>query len=163
MVHISQSFNQVNKRLTWQGLRPVIPKATDPKLALLLESCWQQNAVNRPDFVQILQKLDEIAGEVGICDLFTISWNPKFSYSCLMAWWVYVTYWQHGIDLTHPHKEKEKGGFFTFGKVHWWNSGIISKVAHCFSAATFSIDFSERYCVFRGLLLYSVVADWQIT
>jgi hypothetical protein len=73
MVHISQSFNQVNKRLTWQGLRPVIPKATDPKLALLLESCWQQNAVNRPDFVQILQKLDEIAGEVGICDLFTIS------------------------------------------------------------------------------------------
>uniref|UniRef100_A0A0E0HVP8 Protein kinase domain-containing protein n=1 Tax=Oryza nivara TaxID=4536 RepID=A0A0E0HVP8_ORYNI len=70
-----------------EGLRPVIPKATDPKLALLLESCWQQNAVNRPDFVQILQKLDEIAGE-------------------------------HGIDLTHPHKEKEKGGFFTFGKVH---------------------------------------------
>uniref|UniRef100_A0A0E0E6I7 Protein kinase domain-containing protein n=1 Tax=Oryza meridionalis TaxID=40149 RepID=A0A0E0E6I7_9ORYZ len=70
-----------------EGLRPVIPKATDPKLTLLLESCWQQNAVNRPDFVQILQKLDEIAGE-------------------------------HGIDLTHPHKEKEKGGFFTFGKVH---------------------------------------------
>ncbi|XP_015694233.1 serine/threonine-protein kinase STY46 [Oryza brachyantha] len=70
-----------------EGLRPVIPKGTDPKLALLLESCWQQNPVNRPDFVQILQKLDEIAEE-------------------------------HGVDPNHPHKEKEKGGFFTFGKGH---------------------------------------------
>uniref|UniRef100_A0A0D9WU95 Protein kinase domain-containing protein n=1 Tax=Leersia perrieri TaxID=77586 RepID=A0A0D9WU95_9ORYZ len=70
-----------------EGLRPVIPKGTNPKLALLLESCWQQNPVNRPDFVQILQKLDEIAEELS-------------------------------IDPNHRHKEKEKGGFFTFGKAH---------------------------------------------
>ncbi|KAF0902158.1 hypothetical protein E2562_014408 [Oryza meyeriana var. granulata] len=44
-----------------EGLRPVIPRGTNPKLALLLESCWQQNPASRPDFVQILQKLDEIA------------------------------------------------------------------------------------------------------
>ncbi|KAL5199961.1 hypothetical protein ABZP36_021164 [Zizania latifolia] len=70
-----------------ENLRPAIPKGTNPKLAKLLKSCWEQNPAERPDFENILEELDEIAKEVS-------------------------------IDHNHPHREKEKGGFFTFGKGH---------------------------------------------
>ncbi|KAI3502806.1 hypothetical protein L1887_31132 [Cichorium endivia] len=48
-----------------QGLRPTIPKDTHPKLKELLESCWQQNPTSRPNFTQILDKLKQLAKEVG--------------------------------------------------------------------------------------------------
>ncbi|KAL7611287.1 serine/threonine-protein kinase STY17 isoform X1 [Lactuca sativa] len=48
-----------------QGLRPTIPKETHPKLKELLESCWQQNPSLRPNFTQILDKLKQLAKEVG--------------------------------------------------------------------------------------------------
>ncbi|XP_024973886.1 serine/threonine-protein kinase STY17-like isoform X2 [Cynara cardunculus var. scolymus] len=48
-----------------QGLRPTIPKQTHPKLTELLDSCWQQNPASRPDFTQILDKLKQLAKEVG--------------------------------------------------------------------------------------------------
>ncbi|CAD6338256.1 unnamed protein product [Miscanthus lutarioriparius] len=49
-----------------EGLRPVIPKGTNPKLAQLLEKCWQQSPLHRPDFTEILTTLNEIAEEVAM-------------------------------------------------------------------------------------------------
>ncbi|KAL0928243.1 hypothetical protein M5K25_000116 [Dendrobium thyrsiflorum] len=43
-----------------KGLRPTIPKRTCPKLAQLLEMCWQQDPVQRPDFSEILEILQLI-------------------------------------------------------------------------------------------------------
>ncbi|KAF7129253.1 hypothetical protein RHSIM_Rhsim10G0205100 [Rhododendron simsii] len=40
-----------------QGLRPTIPKNTNPKLVELLERCWQQNSILRPDFSEIIEML----------------------------------------------------------------------------------------------------------
>ncbi|GAB4853115.1 Serine/threonine-protein kinase sty46 [Ancistrocladus abbreviatus] len=48
-----------------KGLRPTIPKNTHPKLADLLERCWQQDSTLRPDFSEIIEILQQIAKEVG--------------------------------------------------------------------------------------------------
>lgn len=48
-----------------KGLRPTIPKNTHPKLADLLERCWQQDPTLRPDFSEITEILQQIAKEVG--------------------------------------------------------------------------------------------------
>ncbi|KAL0923486.1 hypothetical protein M5K25_007545 [Dendrobium thyrsiflorum] len=46
------------------GLRPIIPKNTNPELAALLEKCWQKDPALRPDFSEILDTLNCIAKEV---------------------------------------------------------------------------------------------------
>ncbi|PKU75505.1 Serine/threonine-protein kinase CTR1 [Dendrobium catenatum] len=48
-----------------KGLRPTIPKRTCPKLAQLLEMCWQQDPVQRPNFSEILDFLQLITKELG--------------------------------------------------------------------------------------------------
>ncbi|GER42370.1 protein kinase [Striga asiatica] len=48
-----------------KGLRPTIPKHTHPKLAELLERCWQQDPALRPDFSELKETLQKIAKEVG--------------------------------------------------------------------------------------------------
>ncbi|KAF7129597.1 hypothetical protein RHSIM_Rhsim10G0204900 [Rhododendron simsii] len=48
-----------------RGLRPTIPKNTNPKLVELLERCWQQNPTLRPDFSEIIEMLQHMAKEVG--------------------------------------------------------------------------------------------------
>ncbi|CAI0468932.1 unnamed protein product [Linum tenue] len=48
-----------------KGLRPTIPKHSNPKLADLLERCWQQDPALRPDFSEIIENLQQIAKEVG--------------------------------------------------------------------------------------------------
>ncbi|KAG7022742.1 Serine/threonine-protein kinase STY46 [Cucurbita argyrosperma subsp. argyrosperma] len=47
-----------------KGLRPIIPKHTNPKLAELLEKCWQQDPSCRPDFSEIIDILLQITKEV---------------------------------------------------------------------------------------------------
>ncbi|KAM0945379.1 putative dual-specificity kinase TKL-Pl-4 family [Dioscorea sansibarensis] len=47
-----------------KGLRPTIPKNTNPKLAELLKRCWQQDPSLRPDFSEILEILRTITKEV---------------------------------------------------------------------------------------------------
>ncbi|KAK8956644.1 Serine/threonine-protein kinase HT1 [Platanthera zijinensis] len=47
-----------------KGLRPTIPKDAHPKLAALLEKCWQRDPALRPDFLEILDALHRIAKEV---------------------------------------------------------------------------------------------------
>ncbi|KAK8622253.1 hypothetical protein V6N13_117176 [Hibiscus sabdariffa] len=48
-----------------KGLRPTIPKHSNPKLSQLLERCWQQDPTLRPDFSEIIEILQKIAKEVG--------------------------------------------------------------------------------------------------
>ncbi|XP_057769183.1 serine/threonine-protein kinase STY46-like [Salvia miltiorrhiza] len=48
-----------------KGLRPTIPKNTHPKLAELLEKCWQQDPALRPDFSEVMEISQKIAKEVG--------------------------------------------------------------------------------------------------
>nr|DAD41731.1 TPA_asm: hypothetical protein HUJ06_016054 [Nelumbo nucifera] len=48
-----------------KGLRPTIPKNTHPKLADLLERCWQQDPTLRPDFSEIIEILQHLTKEVG--------------------------------------------------------------------------------------------------
>ncbi|XP_061958006.1 serine/threonine-protein kinase STY46-like isoform X2 [Populus nigra] len=48
-----------------KGLRPTIPKNTQPKLAELLEKTWKQDPALRPDFSEIIEILQQIAKEVG--------------------------------------------------------------------------------------------------
>ncbi|KAL4616346.1 hypothetical protein ACB092_07G192900 [Castanea dentata] len=38
-----------------KGLRPIIPRHTHPKLAELLEKCWQQDPALRPDLSEIIE------------------------------------------------------------------------------------------------------------
>ncbi|KAK9666747.1 hypothetical protein RND81_14G208100 [Saponaria officinalis] len=47
-----------------KGLRPTIPKNCHPKLAELLEKCWQQDPALRPNFSEIIPILQQIAKEV---------------------------------------------------------------------------------------------------
>ncbi|KAJ1692581.1 hypothetical protein LUZ63_009279 [Rhynchospora breviuscula] len=49
-----------------KGLRPVIPKGTNPKLTELMEKCWRQDPVKRPDFARIVEYLQLIANEDGV-------------------------------------------------------------------------------------------------
>ncbi|XP_057962934.1 serine/threonine-protein kinase STY8-like [Malania oleifera] len=49
-----------------KGLRPMVPKRTQPKLAELLGRCWQHEPTRRPNFseiIEILQQIAEIEGE----------------------------------------------------------------------------------------------------
>lgn len=48
-----------------KGLRPIIPKQTHPRLAELLERCWQQDPTLRPDFSEITEILQHTLKEVG--------------------------------------------------------------------------------------------------
>ncbi|XP_073308910.1 serine/threonine-protein kinase STY46-like [Primulina huaijiensis] len=48
-----------------KGLRPTIPKHTNPKLSELLERCWQQDPTLRPDFSELTEILQKISKEVG--------------------------------------------------------------------------------------------------
>ncbi|KAL2936994.1 Serine/threonine-protein kinase STY46 [Bienertia sinuspersici] len=47
-----------------KGLRPIVPKNCHPKLAELLERCWQQDPAVRPDFAEIIPVLQQTAKEV---------------------------------------------------------------------------------------------------
>ncbi|KAI7747757.1 hypothetical protein M8C21_028506, partial [Ambrosia artemisiifolia] len=47
-----------------KGLRPTIPKNTQPKLAELLGKCWHKDPNIRPNFAEIIDILKRITTEV---------------------------------------------------------------------------------------------------
>ncbi|BFG17571.1 hypothetical protein CerSpe_038440 [Prunus speciosa] len=47
--------------LTGKGLRPTIPRHTNPMLMELMERCWQQDPSLRPEFSEIVKMLKHIA------------------------------------------------------------------------------------------------------
>ncbi|KAL6629274.1 hypothetical protein ACP70R_029039 [Stipagrostis hirtigluma subsp. patula] len=48
-----------------KGIRPTIPKDTNPKIAELLQKCWHRDPAERPDFSDILEILQRLSKEVG--------------------------------------------------------------------------------------------------
>lgn len=64
-----------------EGLRPPIPKSTHPKLAQLLDRCWQQNPDLRPDFNEIINILQLLVKEVGSGDKAGFSLFNKRSHN----------------------------------------------------------------------------------
>ncbi|CAN6554555.1 unnamed protein product [Malus baccata var. baccata] len=64
-----------------KGLRPTIPKNTPPKLAELLEKCWQQDPATRPDFSEIIENLQTLAEE---CLLAIQTGLLRFNTDCEM-------------------------------------------------------------------------------
>lgn len=62
----------------FQGLRPIIPKNTHPKLAELLEKCWQRDPTSRPDFPEIIEMLQQIAKEVCLLLLYITQLHLSF-------------------------------------------------------------------------------------
>ncbi|KAL8133898.1 hypothetical protein AgCh_009095 [Apium graveolens] len=74
-LHRIQSYNsylpyenitpvQATVGVVQKGLRPTILKHTLPKLVDLLENCWQQDPVLRPDFTEIIRILQQIVKEI---------------------------------------------------------------------------------------------------
>ncbi|XP_047315989.1 serine/threonine-protein kinase STY8-like [Impatiens glandulifera] len=64
-----------------EGLRPPIPISTHPKLAQLLDRCWQQNPDLRPDFNEIINILQQLVKEVGSGDKAGFSLFKKRSHN----------------------------------------------------------------------------------
>ncbi|XP_050259494.1 serine/threonine-protein kinase STY46-like isoform X1 [Quercus robur] len=79
-----------------KGLRPIIPKHTHPKLAELLEKCWQQDPALRPDFSEIIEILQQTAKELSSCN------------ECMT-----MLTEQVGDKGEGRHKEKSSGGFLS--------------------------------------------------
>ncbi|CAN8271244.1 unnamed protein product [Cochlearia groenlandica] len=48
-----------------KGLRPKIPKKTNPKLKAMVERCWDKDPAERPEFEEIIEILQQIIIEVG--------------------------------------------------------------------------------------------------
>ncbi|KAK6924548.1 ACT domain [Dillenia turbinata] len=47
-----------------KGLRPTIPRHSNPKVSQLLERCWQQDPNLRPNFSEIIEILQQLSKEV---------------------------------------------------------------------------------------------------
>ncbi|GJM97411.1 hypothetical protein PR202_ga14335 [Eleusine coracana subsp. coracana] len=98
------------------GLRLVIPRGTNPKLTQLIEKCWQQNPIDRPDFTEILQFLDDIIEEV-IISMLIIHFSKSHMF-ILSKCNQLMKYHQVSMDPSKTHKEKGKNNIFSFGKGH---------------------------------------------
>lgn len=57
---------QVASLVMHQGLHPTVPEGTPPKLAGLIQQCFQRDAKMRPDWSEILNVLEQVK-EVHFC------------------------------------------------------------------------------------------------
>lgn len=64
-----ESFEQLIEEICEKGTREKIPTDCPPTLKRLIESCWQNDPNQRPNFLEIIQQLDECLLEVAIDDL----------------------------------------------------------------------------------------------
>ncbi|KAJ7566535.1 hypothetical protein O6H91_02G107800 [Diphasiastrum complanatum] len=55
---------QVALGVLQEGLRPIIPPGTEPRVVKLLERCWQTDPLQRPEFSEITAVLQEISDEM---------------------------------------------------------------------------------------------------
>ncbi|XP_019421295.1 PREDICTED: serine/threonine-protein kinase STY17-like isoform X1 [Lupinus angustifolius] len=66
-----------------KGLRPTIPKNTHARLSELLQCCWKQDPMERPNFAEIIEILRQITNEVN--DGKTDGQKDKASHSFLSS------------------------------------------------------------------------------
>ena len=50
-----------------EGARPSIPDDLDEDLKQLMIECWDEDQTKRPDFSNIVQRLQAVAGRVILC------------------------------------------------------------------------------------------------
>ncbi|EGC33167.1 hypothetical protein DICPUDRAFT_56632 [Dictyostelium purpureum] len=53
--------SQASAQVAYAGLRPPIPEFCDPELRTLLQSCWEADPNDRPNFSYVVSKLKDIA------------------------------------------------------------------------------------------------------
>eukprot|EP01094_Clydonella_sp_ATCC50884_P010174 TRINITY_DN1974_c0_g3_i4.p1 TRINITY_DN1974_c0_g3~~TRINITY_DN1974_c0_g3_i4.p1 ORF type:complete len:483 (-),score=174.14 TRINITY_DN1974_c0_g3_i4:1872-3320(-) len=63
-----ESFEEFRAAVCMHHIRPPIPPNTLPRLASLIEACWQPDPQHRPTFDQIVAQLDHVIIEVAIKD-----------------------------------------------------------------------------------------------
>jgi len=52
--------------LSYQGLRPGLPKKAHPKLLDLMQRCWEADPSKRPAFPDILAELEDLLSHVQV-------------------------------------------------------------------------------------------------
>lgn len=69
-------LNDLKKIILEDDSRPLIPEDIEPEIALLIRCCWQSDAIKRPSFSKILERLEKVLGEKEVFESFyTI--NPE--------------------------------------------------------------------------------------
>ena len=63
-----ESFEEFRMAVCMHHIRPPIPPNTLPRLASLIEACWQPEPQHRPTFDQIVAQLDHVIIEAAIKD-----------------------------------------------------------------------------------------------
>eukprot|EP01114_Cavostelium_apophysatum_P020971 TRINITY_DN7184_c0_g1_i2.p1 TRINITY_DN7184_c0_g1~~TRINITY_DN7184_c0_g1_i2.p1 ORF type:complete len:727 (-),score=197.56 TRINITY_DN7184_c0_g1_i2:30-2210(-) len=63
-----ESFEELIDEICHKGTRERIPKDCPPSLRHLILSCWKAEPAARPNFLNIIQQLDEAIAEVAISD-----------------------------------------------------------------------------------------------
>ncbi|CAL9772515.1 unnamed protein product [Musa acuminata subsp. burmannicoides] len=105
-----------------QGLRPDIPKDMHPRLAALMQRCWDEVPSKRPSFEEITQELEELLHQVQVCLLFVwfapMGLLSKGSIS-LVILILFLVSCCDGSRTMHawyqnPAGKKKSGGFFEF-------------------------------------------------
>ncbi|CAL9194807.1 unnamed protein product [Musa hybrid cultivar] len=105
-----------------QGLRPDIPKDMHPRLAALMQRCWDEVPSKRPSFEEITQELEELLHQVQVCLLFVwfapMGLLSKGSIS-LVILILFLVSCCDGSRTMHawyqnPAGKKTSGGFFEF-------------------------------------------------
>lgn len=57
------TMDQVARNVSTKGLRPPIPRKWPPALTQLLEACWSGDAAARPEFDQLVERLEALLSE----------------------------------------------------------------------------------------------------
>ena len=57
------SYSQVARAVSQAELRPTLPKRWPEELRTLLGECWAQEPVSRPEFAQLLPRLETLLTE----------------------------------------------------------------------------------------------------
>jgi hypothetical protein len=47
-----------------QGIRPIIPSSCPVEVGSLIEECWAESPDERPDFSEIMKRLESIEGTI---------------------------------------------------------------------------------------------------
>ena len=73
LLYNGMSQEAITQYVLEKNLRPAIPSDCPKSFAALIESCWQANPNNRPDFPQIVDKLNQFLNEA---KKQPVDWKP---------------------------------------------------------------------------------------
>jgi len=89
--------------------RPDIPSDCLPSLRKLLEDCWHSKAKNRPDFMEINDRLDHILVEAAIIDKEGQEfWKANFMKKRKIKWDSFTKAFYKFLGVTRPYDEDDE-------------------------------------------------------